>query len=229
MLRARRRNFGRLAVAQATVAAEQYAGTAVLKTLAAAGAIAERDAEGADRASLWRARRSWRTQRRGCRRLSKMLRNTVIRSFAGVVSELPCSRIVSPGSPYVHQDRPAQLARGAAEPTTVLADVRVGAPVLFTVNGLIARLKEGDAVSLMDPQTSKCVCWHRRIRPVCPYPVPEGFSQKRVCWRRKSAIDQTGIKMSLMRQGAERWRRLPAQLGVRDEAASPRSAMFART
>lgn len=92
----------RSAVAQATVAAEQAARELQRsKTLAAAGAIAERDVEGADRASLG-AQAQLADAKARLSSADKMLRNTIIRSpFAGVVSE----RAVSPGDIVSPGDR----------------------------------------------------------------------------------------------------------------------------
>ena len=150
----------RSAVAQATVAAEQAARELQRsKTLAAAGAIAERDVEGADRASLG-AQAQLADAKARLSSAEKMLRNTIIRApFAGVVSERAVSPgdIVSPGSPMFTVIDPRSLRVEASVPTAALADVRVGAPVLFTVNGS-DRVLEGRVTRvspMVDPQTKQ--------------------------------------------------------------------------
>ena len=221
----------RSAVAQATVAAEQAARELQRsKTLAAAGAIAERDVEGADRASLG-AQAQLADAKARLSSADKMLRNTVIRSpFAGVVSERAVSPgdIVSPGSAMFTVIDPRSLRVEASVPTTALADVRVGAPVLFTVNGS-DRVLEGRVTRvspMVDPQT-------KQVRLLASVPNSAGMlvaglfvegrvaSQKRVgVLVPESAIDQTGIVPTIMRLKDGKVEKVEVQLGVRDEAAS---------
>lgn len=221
----------RSAVAQATVAAEQAARELQRsKTLAAAGAIAERDVEGADRASLG-AQAQLADAKARLSSADKMLRNTVIRSpFAGVVSERAVSPgdIVSPGSAMFTVIDPRSLRVEASVPTTALADVRVGAPVLFTVNGS-DRVLEGRVTRvspMVDPQT-------KQVRLLASVPNSAGLlvaglfvegrvaSQKRVgVLVPESAIDQTGIVPTIMRLKDGKVEKVEVQLGVRDEAAS---------
>lgn len=221
----------RSAVAQATVAAEQAARELQRsKTLAAAGAIAERDVEGADRASLG-AQAQLADAKARLSLADKMLRNTIIRSpFAGVVSERAVSPgdIVSPGSAMFTVIDPRSLRVEASVPTTALADVRVGAPVLFTVNGS-DRVLEGRVTRvspMVDPQT-------KQVRLLASVPNSAGMlvaglfvegrvaSQKRVgVLVPESAIDQTGIVPTIMRLKDGKVEKVEVQLGVRDEAAS---------
>ena len=221
----------RSAVAQATVAAEQAARELQRsKTLAAAGAIAERDVEGADRASLG-AQAQLADAKARLSSADKMLRNTVIRSpFAGVVSERAVSPgdIVSPGSAMFTVIDPRSLRVEASVPTTALADVRVGAPVLFTVNGS-DRVLEGRVTRvspMVDPQT-------KQVRLLASVPNSAGLlvaglfvegrvaSQKRVgVLVPESAIDQTGIVPTIMRLKDGKVEKVEVQLGVRDEVAS---------
>ncbi len=215
----------RSAVAQATVAAEQAARELQRsKTLAAAGAIAERDVEGADRASLG-AQAQLADAKARLSSANKMLRNTIIRSpFAGVVSERAVSPgdIVSPGSAMFTVIDPRSLRVEASVPTTALADVRVGAPVLFTVNGS-DRVLEGRVTRvspMVDPQT-------KQVRLLASVPNSAGMlvaglfvegrvaSQKRVgVLVPESAIDQTGIVPTIMRLKDGKVEKVEVQLGV---------------
>lgn len=221
----------RSAVAQATVAAEQAARELQRsKTLAAAGAIAERDVEGADRASLG-AQAQLADAKARLSSAEKMLRNTVVRApFAGVVSERAVSPgdIVSPGSAMFTVIDPRSLRVEASVPTTSLADVRVGAPVLFTVNGS-DRVLEGKVTRvspMVDPQT-------KQVRLLASVPNSAGvlvaglFVEGRVASQKRvgvlvpeSAVDQTGIVPTLMRLKGGKVEKVEIQLGVRDEAAS---------
>jgi RND family efflux transporter MFP subunit len=221
----------RSAVAQATVAAEQAARELQRsKTLAAAGAIAERDVEGADRASLG-AQAQLADAKARLSSAEKMLRNTIIRApFAGVVSERAVSPgdIVSPGSPMFTVIDPRSLRVEASVPTAALADVRVGAPVLFTVNGS-DRVLEGRVTRvspMVDPQT-------KQVRLLASVPNSAGalvaglFVEGRVASQKRigvlvpeSAVDQTGIVPTLMRLKGGKVEKVEVQLGARDDAAA---------
>lgn len=221
----------RSAVAQATVAAEQAARELQRsKTLAAAGAIAERDVEGADRASLG-AQAQLADAKARLSSAEKTLRNTIIRSpFAGVISERAVSPgdIVSPGSALFTVIDPRSLRVEASVPTAALADVRVGAPVLFTVNGS-DRVLEGRVTRvspMVDPQT-------KQVRLLASVPNAAGglvaglFVEGRVASQKRvgvlvpeNAIDQTGIVPNVMRLKGGKVEKVEVQLGVRDEAAA---------
>ncbi len=221
----------RSAVAQATLAAEQA--TRELqrsKTLAAAGAIAERDVEGADRANLG-AQAQLADAKARLSSAEKMLRNTIIRSpFAGVVAERAVSPgdVVSPGSALFTVIDPRSLRVEASVPTSALSDVRVGAPVLFTVNGS-DRVLEGRVTRvspMVNPQT-------KQVSLLASVPNTAGglvaglFVEGRVASQKRvgvlvpeNAIDQTGIVPNVMRLKGGKVERVEVQLGVRDEAAA---------
>jgi len=220
----------RSAVAQATVAAEQA--TRELqrsKTLAAAGAIAERDVEGAERAALG-AQAQLADAKARLSSADKNVRNTIIRApFIGVVSERAVSPgdIVSPGSAMFTVIDPRSLRVEASVPTTALADVRVGAPVLFTVNGS-DRVLEGKVTRvspMVDPVT-------KQVRLLASVPNSAGalvaglFVEGRIASEKRvgvmvpeTAVDQTGIVPTLMRLKGGKVEKVEVQLGVRDEAA----------
>ena len=150
----------RSAVAQATMAAEQATREwQRAKTLVAAGAIAERDVESADRANLG-AQAQLADAKARLSSAEKMLRNTIIKApFAGVVAERAVSPgdIVSPGSPMFTVIDPKSLRVAASVPASALEDVRVGSPVVFTVNGS-DRVLEGRVLRVspvVDPQTKQ--------------------------------------------------------------------------
>lgn len=218
-------------VAQATAAAEQAARELQRsKTLAAAGAISERDVEGADRANLG-AQAQLADAKARLSSAQKMLRNTIIRSpFAGVVAERAVSPgdVVSPGSALFTVIDPRSLRVEASVPTSALADVRVGAPVLFTVNGS-DRVLEGRVTRvspMVDPQT-------KQVRLLASVPNSAGglvaglFVEGRVASQKRvgvlvpeNAIDQTGIVPNVMRLKGGKVEKVEVQLGVRDEAAA---------
>lgn len=219
----------RSAVAQATMAAEQATREwQRAKTLVAAGAIAERDVESADRANLG-AQAQLADAKARLSSAEKMLRNTVIKApFAGVVAERAVSAgdIVSPGSPMFTVIDPKSLRVAASVPASALEDVRVGSPVVFTVNGS-DRVLEGRVLRVspvVDPQT-------KQVLLLASVPASAGglvaglFVEGRVASQKRvgvllpeNAIDQTGIAPTVMRLKGGKVEKVDVQLGVRDDA-----------
>ena len=219
----------RSAVAQATMAAEQATREwQRAKTLVAAGAIAERDVESADRANLG-AQAQLADAKARLSSAEKMLRNTIIKApFAGVVAERAVSPgdIVSPGSPMFTVIDPKSLRVAASVPASALEDVRVGSPVVFTVNGS-DRVLEGRVLRVspvVDPQT-------KQVLLLASVPSSAGglvaglFVEGRVASQKRvgvllpeNAIDQTGIAPTVMRLKGGKVEKVDVQLGVRDEA-----------
>ena len=219
----------RSAVAQATMAAEQATREwQRAKTLVAAGAIAERDVESADRANLG-AQAQLADAKARLSSAEKMLRNTIIKApFAGVVAERAVSPgdIVSPGSPMFTVIDPKSLRVAASVPASALEDVRVGSPVVFTVNGS-DRVLEGRVLRVspvVDPQT-------KQVLLLASVPASAGglvaglFVEGRVASQKRvgvllpeNAIDQTGISPTVMRLKGGKVEKVDVQLGVRDDA-----------
>ena len=219
----------RSAVAQATMAAEQATREwQRAKTLVAAGAIAERDVESADRANLG-AQAQLADAKARLSSAEKMLRNTIIKApFAGVVAERAVSPgdIVSPGSPMFTVIDPKSLRVAASVPASALEDVRVGSPVVFTVNGS-DRVLEGRVLRVspvVDPQT-------KQVLLLASVPASAGglvaglFVEGRVASQKRvgvllpeNAIDQTGIAPTVMRLKGGKVEKVDVQLGVRDDA-----------
>ena len=220
------------ALTQAMVAAEQAARELQrAKTLLAAGAIAERDVEAADRGNLI-AQSALAEVKARLASAEKSMRNTVIRApFAGVVSEKTVSPgdIVSPGTALFTVIDPRSLRLEASVPTSALGDVRVGAPVTFTVNGFEDRTLEGRITRVsptVDPQT-------KQVRLMASVPNAKGllvaglFVEGRVAAEKRvgvmvpeQAIDQTAIRPYVVRLKGGKVERVDVELGVRDEAAS---------
>jgi membrane fusion protein (multidrug efflux system) len=135
--------------------------------------------------------------------------------------------IVSPGGALFTIIDPRSLRVEASVPTSALADVRVGAPVLFTVNGS-DRVLEGRVTRvspMVDPAT-------KQVRLLASVPNSAGtlvaglFIEGRVASEKRvgvmvpeTAVDQTGIVPTLMRLKGGKVEKVEVQLGVRDEAA----------
>ncbi len=217
-------------VTQATVGADQAARELQrAKTLVAAGAIAERDVEGAERANL-AAQAQLADAKARLTTVEKNLRNATIRApFAGVVAEKSVSPgdIVAPGAALFTVIDPRSLKVEASVPTSALADVRVGAPVLFTVNGSDRQL-EGRVTRvspMVNPQT-KQVSLFASVPNAQNALVAGLFVEGRVAVEKRvgilvpeRAVDQTGIAPIVMRLKGGKVERVEVQLGVRDEGA----------
>ncbi len=219
------------AVTQATVAGEQAARELQrARTLVAAGAIAERDVEAAERANLSAQAQVADAKARSAS-AEKNLRNTVVRApFAGVVSERAVSPgdIVSPGAALFTVIDPRSLRLEASVPTSALGDVRIGSPVAFTVNGSDRQL-EGRVTRVspsVDPQT-------KQVRLLASVPNEKGqlvaglFVDGRIASEKhvgvmvpEQAIDQTAVRPYVIRLKGGKVERVDVQLGVRDEGAA---------
>lgn len=219
------------AVTQSTVVAEQAARELQrAKTLVAAGAIAQRDVESAERSNL-AAQAGLADANARLATANKNVRNTIIHApFAGIVSERAVSPgdIVAPGAALFTVIDPSSLRLEASVPTSALADVRIGAPVTFTVNGFGDRTLEGRITRInpmVDPQT-------KQVRLLASVPNTKGmlvaglFVEGRVASEKRvgvmvpeQAIDQTAVRPYVVRLRGGKVEKVDVQLGVRDEAA----------
>ncbi|WP_337171431.1 efflux RND transporter periplasmic adaptor subunit [Gemmatimonas aurantiaca] len=220
----------RSGVAQASIAAEQAARELQrAKTLVAAGAIAERDVESAERANVG-AQAQLADAKARLSSAEKNLANATIRApFAGIVAEKSVSPgdIVSPGSALFTVIDPRSLRVEASVPASALGEVRVGAPVTFKVNGA-DRTLEGRITRvspMVDAQT-------KQVKILATVPnnanalVAGLFVEGRVTAEKRmgilvpeSAVDQAGIVPSVMRVRGGKVEKVDVQLGVRDDAA----------
>ncbi len=218
-------------VTQATVAAEQAERELKRsKTLVAAGAIADRDVEASERASL-SAQAALADAKSRLATAEKNLRNTTIRApFAGVVSERTVSPgdIVSPGTALFTVIDPRSLRLEASVPTASLGDVKLGAPVTFSVNGsdrsLVGRIIRVNPS--VDPTT-------KQVRLLASVPNEKGqlvaglFVEGRIAAEKRigvtipeQAIDQTVVRPFVVRLKGGKVEKVDVILGVRDEAAA---------
>ncbi len=219
-------------VTQATVASEQASRELQRsRTLVAAGAIAERDVESSERANLT-AQAQLADAKARLSIAVKNLRNATVRApFAGVVAERAVSPgdIVAPGTALFTIIDPRSLRLEASVPTSALGDVRLGAPILFTVNGFSSRVLEGKITRIspaVDPQT-------KQVRLLASVPNEKGqlvsglFVEGRIASEKRvgimipeQAIDQTAVRPYVVRLKAGKVEKVDVELGVRDEAAS---------
>lgn len=197
--------------------------------LLAAGAISDRDAENARRADL-AARSMLDDARARLAAAQKQLDATnVLAPYAGVVSERAVNPgdIVTPGAPLFTVVDPGTMRLEAAVPAEELGQVRVGAPVRFSVTGYPGRTFEGRISNVnpsADPQT-------RQVRLFVRIPnagnrlVAGLFANGRVASDSREAltvplvaVDQRGLAPVVLRLKNGRTERVEVTLGARDEA-----------
>ncbi|MBP6774203.1 MAG: efflux RND transporter periplasmic adaptor subunit [Gemmatimonadaceae bacterium] len=221
----------RSGVTQATVSADQAARELKrAQTLVAAGAIAERDVEGAERANL-SAQAQLADAKARLSTVEKNLRSATVRApFGGIVAEKSVSAgdIVAPGAALFTVIDPRSLRVEGSVPTSALGQVKVGAPVLFTVNGSDREL-EGRITRvspMVDAQT-------KQVKILASVPNAQNalvaglFVEGRVATDKRvavlvpeQAVDQTGVSPIVMRLKAGKVERVDVQIGLRDEGAA---------
>lgn len=198
--------------------------------LLAAGAIAERDIEQARR-SAWAANAALADARARLATASKQVGNTVITApISGIVSERPVSvgDVVQTGAHLFTVVDPSSMRLEGSVPAEELSQVRLGAPVTFTVNGYPGRTFTGRVTRVnptADPST-------RQVRVVISIPNAEGrlvgglFANGRLASESKTglvvpvtAVDARTNIPAVFRVKAGKVERVPVQLGLRDEGS----------
>jgi RND family efflux transporter MFP subunit len=197
--------------------------------LLAAGAIAERDAEAA-RTQASAAASQLSAARAQLASAERQLSNTTARApFSGIVGQRSVSTgdVVSIGGAMFTVVDPSSMQLEASVPADQLSQVRVGAPVRFTVNGYPGRVFAGKVqrvAPVADPVT-------KQVRIIAGVPnagnalVGGLFAEGRVSSEARaalvvpvSAIDQRGTTPSVVRLRGGRVERVNVELGLRDDA-----------
>ena len=204
---------------------EQDRNEALLK----AGAIAERAVE-QSRAQVTGARAQLATAQAQAASAEKMLSNTRITApFAGIVSAraVNAGDVVSPGTALVTVVDPSTMRLEASVPAEALSAVRLGAPVDFSVTGYPNRHFTGRVTRvnpIADPAT-------RQVRIIASLPNTGGtlvgglFAEGRVSSEShrapivpQSAVDERGLRPSVVRLKSGRTEKTEVSLGLRDAA-----------
>lgn len=199
------------------------------QALVSAGAVAERDLErtrtalSAAQAQLAAARAQYSSAQ------ENMQRTRIVAPFAGVVSErhAKAGDVVSPGMPLFTVVDPATMRLEASVPASDLSTVRVGLPVNFTVNGYPDRRFAG-RITRVSP-TADAATGQVQIVATIPNAgstlVGGLFAEGRVASESRmapvvpsSAIDERGLRSSVVRVRAGRVERVDVTLGIRDLA-----------
>ena len=199
------------------------------ETLLKAGAIAERAVE-QSRAQVTSARAQLATAQAQLASAEKQSANTRIAApFAGIVSarQVNAGDVVSPGTALITVVDPSTMRLEASVPAEALAAVRLGAPVDFSVTGYPNRHFTGRVTRInpiADPAT-------RQVRILASLPNNGGtlvgglFAEGRVSSEShrapvvpQSAVDERGLRPSVVRLRAGRTEKAEVTLGLRDAA-----------
>ena len=196
-------------------------------TLLAAGAIAEREVEGARRANI-AAQAQLADARSRLALAEKQLSNTVVTApFAGIVSERRVSGgdVVAPGGELFTVVDPTSMRLEASVPAEQLSVVRIGLPVSFTVTGYKDRVFQGK-ITRINPTADELT---RQVRIYASIPnsgqalVGGLFAEGRVAAESHvgpsvpmTAIDEAGTRPAVMRIRNGTVERIDVTLGVRD-------------
>lgn len=197
-------------------------------TLLAAGAIAERDLEAAQRAAD-AANSQLASARAQLASAEKALDATrVTAPFAGIVSErsIGAGDVVTPGTAFYTVVDPSSMRYEASVPAEQIGDVRVGAPVSFRVSGYPNRPFSGRITRVnpvADPST-------RQVRLLVSVANRGGrlvgglFAEGRVASSAiealvvpDAAIDQRGITPVVYRVKGGFVEKVPVTLGIHDQ------------
>lgn len=199
-----------------------------MERLAQAGAIAERDLEQARLTSTGTESQLADAQAR-LTMAQKQLDDARIRApFAGIVSVRSVSEgdVVAPGAALVSIVDPASMRFEASVPAAQLSQVKVGAPVTFSVSGYPDRRFSGK-VTRINPTVDQGT---GQVRIIVSVPnassnlVSGLFANGRVASERRqgftapyAAVDLRGLTPTVLRLKGGVAERVEVTLGVRDE------------
>jgi RND family efflux transporter MFP subunit len=200
------------------------------ETLEKAGAIAERDLERARNAAL-NAQTQLSTARAQLANVQKMLDKANVRApFTGIVAQrqVNAGDVVSPGTALYTVVDPGSMQLEASVPAEQLAQVRVGLPVEFKVNGYPNRSFTG-RITRVNPTADPTT---RQVKILAAIPnagntlVGGLFAEGRVSTETKnapmvaaSAVDERGLRPTVMRLKNGKIEKVEVGLGIRDAAA----------
>ena len=199
------------------------------EALLKAGAIAERNVE-QSRAQVTGARAQLANAQAQLASAQKQLENTrILAPFDGIVSARPVNAgdVVSPGTALMTVVDPRTMRLEASVPAEALPSVRLGATVDFTVNGYPNRRFTGRVTRInpvADPTT-------RQVRILASLPNQGGtlvgglFAEGRVSSEMRvapvlptSAVDERGLRPTVIVLKNGRTQKTEIQLGIRDAA-----------
>jgi membrane fusion protein (multidrug efflux system) len=200
------------------------------QTLERAGAIAERDLEQA-RNTVLGAQAQLSTARAQLANVSKQIDKASVQSpFAGVVSQrqVNAGDVVTPGTALFTVVDPGSMQLEASVPAEALAQVRVGMPVDFKVNGYPTRSFTG-RITRVNPTADPTT---RQVKIIASIPnagntlVGGLFAEGRVSSETRTAplvpqgaVDERGLRPYVVRLRNGKIEKAEVTLGIRDAAA----------
>ena len=199
------------------------------ETLEKAGAIAERDVERA-RNQVFAAQAQLSNARAQLASVQKMLDKASVQApFSGTVSQrqVNAGDVVSPGGALFTVVDPASMQLEASLPAAQLAQVRVGMPIEFKVNGYPNRTFTG-RITRVNPVADPATL---QVKIVAAIPnagntlVGGLFAEGRVATETKIApvvtlvaVDEAGLRPSVVRLRNGKIEKVEVGLGIRDAA-----------
>jgi RND family efflux transporter MFP subunit len=200
------------------------------ETLAKAGAIADRAVEAA-RNQLLQAEFQVNNSKAQLANANKALEKASVESpFAGIVSarQVSAGDVVSPGTALYTVVDPASMQLEASVPAEQLSQVRVGMPVEFKVTGYPNRSFTG-RITRVNPTADPTT---RQVKITAALPnvgntlVGGLFAEGRVATETKqapmvqaSAVDERGLRPSVVRLKNGKIEVVEVSIGIRDAAA----------
>ncbi|HMA02574.1 MAG: efflux RND transporter periplasmic adaptor subunit [Gemmatimonas sp.] len=198
--------------------------------LETAGAVAPRDVEAAQR-TLASAQAAMADAQSRLTAAQQQLTKTTFRApFDGLVSERPVNAgdVVQPGTAIATVVNPASMRLEGSVPAEQLSSLKIGTPVIFTVNGYGTQTFTGriDRINpTADPTT-------RQVRVYVTIPNEKStlvgglFADGRVATESRqgimvptTAVDERGISPLALRIRSDTVESVPVQLGIRDNAS----------
>ena len=200
------------------------------ETLEKAGAIAERETE-RSRNALLNAQTQLSNARSQLANVQKLLDKASVQApFAGIVAQrqVNAGDVVSPGTALYTVVDPASMQLEASVPAEQLSQARVGMPVEFKVNGYPNRTFSG-RITRVNPTADPTT---RQVKIMAAIPnagntlVGGLFAEGRVSTETKNApmvsaaaVDERGLRPSVMRLKNGKIEKVEVGLGIRDAAA----------
>lgn len=200
------------------------------ETLEKAGAIAERDLERARNVAL-SAQAQLSTARAQLANITKMVDKASVQApFAGVVAQRQTNAgdVVSPGTALFTVVDPGSMQLEASVPAEALSQVRVGMPVDFKVTGYPTRTFTG-RITRVNPTADPAT---RQVKIVASIPnagntlVGGLFAEGRVSTESRyvpmvpqSAVDERGLRPTVVRLRNGKIEKVEVGLGIRDPAS----------
>jgi membrane fusion protein (multidrug efflux system) len=198
--------------------------------LAAAGAVAPRDVEAAQRALAAAQAAMADAQSRLATAQQQLSRTTFRAPFDGIVSDRPVSAgdVVQPGTAVATVVNPASMRLEGSVPAEQLSSLRIGTPVIFTVNGYGTQTFTG-RIDRINPTADPAT---RQVRVYVTIPNEKStlvgglFADGRVATESRqgimipnTAVDERGIAPIVLRIKSDTVESVPVQLGVHDNAS----------